>query len=377
MVAASSVLAVVMAPSVTAAQLPIVPPGSARNGGAHGDPIRVERASLRQHGFAVTLQIRLTAPLRRSDLTARGRQLCAYFRGSTSSQKVVPVCLLRRGTGVRRRDGHGRLTIKHRDISLLLAYRSIGGHPGIFRWRLGTEDRACERTQGVACFTNYPRRTGRLRLVQPRAVGCQRHGSLVVTAAPAAAGKRIALTFDDGPGPATPRVLRILQRFHVHATFFQLGQEVRGHASLERRLLAAGDQLANHSYSHPMLPSRSQLRATSTLIEHDTGYRPCLFRPPYGALDRRLEDDARSLGMTSVVWNVDPRDWSTPGTRAIESRVLHATRAGSIILMHDGGGPRGQTVAALPTILRTLKRRGYQFQTVSQLLHYRTNLAPR
>ncbi len=114
------------------------------------------------------------------------------------------------------------------------------------------------------------------------------------------------------------------------------------------------------------------MRETSRRIKHATGFAPCLFRPPGGAFDSRVVSDARSLGMSTVIWDVDPRDWSTPGSGAIYSRVVSATRPGSIVLMHDGGGNRSQTVAALPKIVHTLRHRGYRFVTVTRLLRQRT-----
>ncbi len=342
-----------------------------------GDPIRIVRAELVQHAFSVELRVRVAQPLRRTDLTAGGRQLCAFFRGSVDRRGVVPVCLGRRSVRVGRRVRRQRPSFRGREIRVTLDYGPLGGHPGRLFYRLGTEDSACVRAKGAGCSDSYPPGRPRvLRLKQPRPVGCVRHGAPRVNAA-RRKGKKIAITFDDGPAPATPRVLRILKRFHAHATFFQLGQQLRGRRRLERQILAAGDQLANHSYNHPSLPSRSQLSLTSRLITGVAGYRPCLFRPPYGALDSRLVGDARSLNMTTVVWDVDPRDWSTPGVGAIESRVLGAAHSGSIVLLHDGGGPRGQTVAALPRILRSLKRRGYRLVTVGELLHYRTRYVPR
>jgi peptidoglycan/xylan/chitin deacetylase (PgdA/CDA1 family) len=107
---------------------------------------------------------------------------------------------------------------------------------------------------------------------------------------------------------------------------------------------------------------------TNRRIKAASGFEPCLFRPPGGAFNSRVVSDARRLGMTTVIWDVDPADWSRPGTSAIYSRVVSATRPGSIVIMHDGGGDRSQTVAALPRIIRTLRHRGYSFVTVTKLL---------
>ena len=192
-----------------------------------------------------------------------------------------------------------------------------------------------------------------------------------------AAARTVALTFDDGPWPDTPRFLHVLEREHVRATFFLIGRQVRGHAPELRRMLRDGDAIGNHTYTHPDLlrVRRSvgrELTETSAAIVHEVGYRPCLFRPPYGALNRRVISLAGDLGMTTIVWDVDPRDWSRPGRTAIVRRVLSGARGGSIVLMHDGGGDRSQTLSALPRVIAGLRRRGYGFETVAQLLGYRT-----
>jgi peptidoglycan/xylan/chitin deacetylase (PgdA/CDA1 family) len=134
----------------------------------------------------------------------------------------------------------------------------------------------------------------------------------------------------------------------------------------------AGDEIGNHSYHHENDPSRSSMAATNSAIRRVTGFEPCLFRPPGGAFNSRVVGDAHALGMTTIIWNVDPRDWSTPGSSAIYSRVVSAARPGAIVVMHDGGGNRSETVAALPHIIKALRSRGYRMVTVSKLLGQRT-----
>jgi len=164
-------------------------------------------------------------------------------------------------------------------------------------------------------------------------------------------------------------VLSILKHHHAKGTFFEIGQQVSKESAA---VVKAGQELANHSYHHESYPSRSSMAATNSRIKSATGFEPCLFRPPGGAYNSRVVGDARALGMTTVIWNVDPRDWSRPGSDAIYSRVVSATRPGSIVVMHDGGGDRSQTVAALPRIIKTLRGRGYRMVTVSKLLGQRT-----
>lgn len=193
----------------------------------------------------------------------------------------------------------------------------------------------------------------------------------------ASTSKRVvALTFDDGPSVYTPQVLSILRRDHVPATFFLIGEQVSTFAGYVRAEQAQGDLVGDHTWTHPdlvQLPSeqvRSQLSETAQAIHATTGHWPDWFRPPYGSVDGEVVDVASSLRLRTALWSVDPQDWSLPGTQAIIDRVLGATSPGSIILMHDGGGNRSETVAALPTIIGTLLSRGYHFETLDQLFGF-------
>jgi len=200
--------------------------------------------------------------------------------------------------------------------------------------------------------------------------GCGHGGASFRTHGPRGR-KRIAIGFDDGPSDWTPRVLRVLRRFNSHATFFEIGQETDGRADTMKKILAQGNEIGNHSLHHEMDPSSGSLSETNRLIRNATGFQPCDFRPPDGAVNSGLVQRAHALHMTTVNWDVDPRDWATPGTGAIASNVIHHAHNGSIVVMHDGGGPRGETVAALPAILSHFKRRGYEFVTVAELLGHK------
>jgi peptidoglycan-N-acetylglucosamine deacetylase len=219
------------------------------------------------------------------------------------------------------------------------------------------------------CFDRAPNgRDAKLHLRKVQPIGCTHPGPSPVFHG-SRRHKRVALTFDDGPSIYTPKILRILKHDHAKGTFFEIGEQVPGLASTSRAVLRAGEELGNHSLHHESYPGRASMRATNRNIKRATGFKPCLFRPPGGAFNSGVISAARSLGMTTVIWDVDPTDWSTPGAGAIYSRVVSATRRGSIILMHDGGGNRSQTVAALPRIIHTLRARGYSFVTVTKLLH--------
>ena len=187
---------------------------------------------------------------------------------------------------------------------------------------------------------------------------------------------RVALTFDDGPSEYTPDFLRVLREKGVHATFFEIGQEMPGREDVMRQILAEGDEIGDHTMNHVELPGYSQIAGAAARIEDYTHFKPCLFRPPGGAVDSGVIATAGSLGMRTIDWDVDPRDWSLPGTGAIYSDIVSHARDGSIILMHDGGGPRGETLAALPRVIDTLRARGFGFATVSELLGYRILYRP-
>jgi peptidoglycan/xylan/chitin deacetylase (PgdA/CDA1 family) len=185
--------------------------------------------------------------------------------------------------------------------------------------------------------------------------------------------KLAALTFDDGPGPYTGSIARKLSAHDVNATFFVVGRQVPGRGATLRGLLRRGDEIGNHGFSHRLLSAdggaaRAELERTTASIRHRTGFTPCLFRAPYGAIGRSLLSIARRRNMLTIGWNVDPSDWSRPGARAIAANVVANTRSGSIILLHDGGGLRDQTVAAVPAIVHRLRLRGFRLVTVSELL---------
>jgi len=135
-----------------------------------------------------------------------------------------------------------------------------------------------------------------------------------------------------------------------------------------REILAQGSELADHTMDHVEFPGYGQIAGAAARIRAYTRFQPCLFRPPGGALDAGVIATAGSLGMRTVNWDVDPRDWSNPGIGAIYADVVGHVQPGSIVVMHDGGGPRAETLAALPRIIDTLWGRGYRFATVTELL---------
>jgi peptidoglycan/xylan/chitin deacetylase (PgdA/CDA1 family) len=198
-------------------------------------------------------------------------------------------------------------------------------------------------------------------------IGCTHGGAPFHTHGPRGR-KRIAIGFDDGPSVYTTRVLRVLREFDSHATFFEIGQQTSGRAAIMKKILSQGSEIGNHSLHHESDPSSESLRETNRLIRSATGFRPCDFRPPDGHVNSGLIARAHAQRMVTVDWDVDPRDWARPGVGAIASGVIHHAHKGSIVVMHDGGGNRSETVAALPAILSHFRHRGYRFVTVAELL---------
>jgi peptidoglycan/xylan/chitin deacetylase (PgdA/CDA1 family) len=185
----------------------------------------------------------------------------------------------------------------------------------------------------------------------------------------------VALTFDDGPNPVfTPQIERILQRYKVSATFFCIGEQVQLYPGLVQRMYRAGEEIGNHTWSHPDLTRLSadaiqwQLRSASVAIQQAIGVSPIHFRPPYGATNRQVQRIASQLGMLQILWTIDTRDWQRPGVGTIVSTVLTHARNGSIIILHDGGGDRSETVQALPQIIVGLRQHRFTFVTMKQLL---------
>ena len=185
----------------------------------------------------------------------------------------------------------------------------------------------------------------------------------------------VALTFDDGPSIYTPQVLSTLQANSVHATFFCVGEWVSYYPNYVQQEYSAGNVVANHTWDHPDLTTLSsvsvqtQISKTSALIQQTIGVQPTLFRPPYGAINDSVKGQVAQINLTPVLWSIDTQDWTKPGSNAIVNAVVGQAGNGDIVLMHDGGGDRSQTVAALPRIIKGLRDHGLQMVTVPQLIH--------
>jgi len=182
--------------------------------------------------------------------------------------------------------------------------------------------------------------------------------------------KAIALTIDDGPSPVyTPQVLRLLARYRITATFSMIGIEAQSHPAVAREVADAGHLIVNHTWTHldlqwlPPAQVTEQMTRAADAIHAATGRVPALFRAPYGAWSPFVLAQCARTGLTPLGWSVDPRDWSRPGVPSIVANIMRNTHAGSIILEHDGGGNRAQTVAALKIVIPRLLAAGYHFRT--------------
>lgn len=190
------------------------------------------------------------------------------------------------------------------------------------------------------------------------------------TPTPTVANKTIALTFDDGPGPYTEKLLDILDKYDAKATFFLIGSKVSARANALRRMQSRGHQLGNHSWSHPELPKLSvdqiagEIDRTNEAIRQATGVKPSILRPPYGAVNGVVLEQLRLRNMSSILWSVDTRDWADRNSQIVCSRAVAGARPGAVILMHD---IHQTSVNAVPCILSSLKQQGYSFVTIQRL----------
>ena len=182
--------------------------------------------------------------------------------------------------------------------------------------------------------------------------------------------KVIALTFDDGPDPIdTPAVLDILKEKNVRATFFVLGQAAQANPNLLKRIVDEGHEIGNHSFNHDYQQRNlvEEIKQTDHEVFVSTGVHTYFYRPPGGFLSKSQLETVKKNGFIVALWSVDSKDWRNPGVKQIVDNVIKNVFPGAIILMHDGGYQRTQTVNALGPIIDALRDRGYRLATLSEL----------
>jgi peptidoglycan/xylan/chitin deacetylase (PgdA/CDA1 family) len=186
--------------------------------------------------------------------------------------------------------------------------------------------------------------------------------------------KEIALSFDDGPDPIyTPKILNILSKYNVKATFFLVGEQAKLHPQLVQRIIADGHEIGSHTMTHPNANNtppptlKSEVMESVTYLQNLTSQEIRFFRPPYGILSPSYFSACSDQGITMILWSVDTVDWERPSFDIIVERVISQIGQGSIILMHDGGGNRQQTVDALDKILCELEQMQLRPVTLSKL----------
>jgi peptidoglycan/xylan/chitin deacetylase (PgdA/CDA1 family) len=194
--------------------------------------------------------------------------------------------------------------------------------------------------------------------------------------------KVIALTFDDGPSPQnTLRVLEILKKNDIKATFFWVGQQLQAYPKIAQQVVTEGHAIGNHTWHHSYRhmderTAAGELDDTADLIYKTTGVTTTIFRPPGGILDNGVADYAKKKNYAIVMWSNDPMDYRPLPAQKLVNNVIRKAKPGGIVLMHDGGGRHAATVEALPQIIAKLKELGYKFVTVPELLDMKAKEQP-
>jgi peptidoglycan-N-acetylglucosamine deacetylase len=192
--------------------------------------------------------------------------------------------------------------------------------------------------------------------------------------------RQLALTYDDGPSdPYTLRLLDVLARHGVQATFFLIGRYVRQRPEIVREIIQAGHVIGNHTFTHPLLTFKSEseirqeLTQCSSALQDAVGEHSNLFRPPFGGRRPAVLHVARDLGLEPIMWNVTGYDWNAPPAAVIEKKIASQIRGGDVVLLHDGGhkdlgADRSQTITATDHLIAHYKKEGYEFATIPQMM---------
>jgi peptidoglycan/xylan/chitin deacetylase (PgdA/CDA1 family) len=376
--------------------------GAASGGSVTEQPLAIRTATLAQDGQDLIWQVHLAQPFSPAALGRDRRSLCLLLEHGSGGSIAVQACVAGPSHGKRTprllyvpvaRTGPARAkpinaTVTRsgdRELTASFLPPSVGLKYQPLYWQAISTLAAPGCATAVAgpgrCETVFPARPAELSLHPPRLVGCIATGPDSVFHGPRNV-REIALTFDDGPWPEPPtsEFVHLLAGLDAPATFFEIGEHISQYdpgGKVEREMLADGDMIADHTWSHPDLlglsPSeqRAQIALAAGAIRRATGFTPCLLRAPYGAVDSSLLRVARTLGFATIQWDIDPRDWALPGQSEIIDNVLTNAHNGGIVEEHFGGGPRYETIAALPAEIAGLRRRGYRLVTLTQMLGYK------
>jgi peptidoglycan-N-acetylglucosamine deacetylase len=394
-------LGTVVATAALVVALALCVPGGAGASRTTPQPSLVVAGSVAQSAQQVVWKVRLSVPVSPAQMKRAHRSLCLLIERPRGAAVSGLLCVIAPRSGGRsprlvyQRVSHGQAGAAHvvaatvtqpsaRQLTASFTPSAYGSvRYDSFRWQVRTtlSSPACTpvKPSAVGCLRLFPAAPQRAALHTPQLVGCVPSGPDFVTNGPRDVHE-LALTFDDGPWYDTPQFLDILERDRVPATFFEIGEEVPVYGqggAVERRMLADGDMIGDHTWNHADVAggggfAAGEIAQAAAAIKAATrGFAPCLFRAPGGAVSGGLESEARSMGFTTIQWDVDPRDWATPGTGSIYHTVTTTAHNGSIILQHDGGGNRSQTLAALPQEIAFFKGQGYRFVTVTQMLGQR------
>ncbi len=376
------------------------PPPQPRVAEPGAGPVALKRVGIEQHKLKLAVRFTVANPLpplrdlKRypSAVGSDERHMCLVADGSAVERRLIcvggkverhridlGVSRFREGGNARKLHGVSAKLERTSANSIKVEFplRKAGFDHGRFRYYAasawigegcGPERPRKDEMAAVVCHSRAPedgRNKGRIFKVVRSGCTPGKHG--IITNGPRDE-KKIALTFDDGPSAYTSQILSALDHANVKGTFFDIGNLVHGaDAGLLRKIVAHGHEIGNHSWAHETLPSGSSMSATSSAIRQVTGFEPCHFRPPGGAYNSGTISAAAQNGMSVVNWDVDTRDWTGLSSGSIISSATSGGK-GSIVLMHDGGGNRSQTAAAVPQIIHILKKRGYKLVTLTQLL---------
>ena len=357
-------------------------------------PLDILSAQMGQAGPQLVLSLRTAGIWTPGQLAEQpGRSVCTTLFAKDDEDPASRICVSNREGApslelTRYRDGRAQAPrpmageIRRRKLRLLEARFSLRDAKlplGKFRWQVATgwagEPGGCPPASFpvAQCTDQLPDKgTSPGKVTEPLLLGCTWSEPNYVLNGPRV-DRVVALTFDDGPSPYTARILDILKRFKARGTFFVVGENVVERPGDLQRILREGHSVANHTFTHVSIAEADaaavrQLDRTTAAIREATSFTPCLFRPPFGSKSAKSIALTKRKGMKTIGWDVDTSDFEQPGAQAITRTALSQAKPGSIVLMHDGGGPRDQTVQALPAILRGLRAKGYRFVTVDQLL---------